>query len=254
MIVCQLYCSKVVDMRVLSVDWDYFIDASAEYRVTCFPDGIEKNDFLDSWVWATRYLEEESLRDIGIREKEYQEVSGKAAIWGSRSRVIAFCESHREILYYIRKYIFNQELEIYNVDFHSDSYPNPEEDCGSWFRVLDRGFPNPGNKYVWVAWEGESEVLSWQDWKATGRKEIVNSLNKIPDQSWDLLFVCRSNSWSPPHLDNQFTKFCTKILSNRGLKDVYATPGILDGRMAGVNAQIEQLTPAYQSFRKKWIK
>lgn len=45
-------------------------------------------------------------------------------------------------------------------------------------------------------------------------KNIVqNSLSDIKDEQFDAIFLCRSDMWTPLHLDKHFTKLCDAIMS-----------------------------------------
>lgn len=64
-------------MRVLSLDWDYFIDATADERFALFPDGGNENMpyGLQNIIWNGRYMshnnpELKQLKDIGIKQGE----------------------------------------------------------------------------------------------------------------------------------------------------------------------------------------
>ena len=54
-------------MRILSIDFDYFIDASIEVRNECFPDGHDNfSPEITKFVWEGRYEFHDNLKDIGL--------------------------------------------------------------------------------------------------------------------------------------------------------------------------------------------
>ena len=53
--------------RFVSIDWDFFIDATAEERLLMFPDGGTENlpDSIKKYVWDSRYSDPR-LEKIGV--------------------------------------------------------------------------------------------------------------------------------------------------------------------------------------------
>ena len=117
---------------------------------------------------------------------------------------ISFAESHKEIYPHLEAILENDPndtLEIVNVDFHHDMYHYGGDtlNCGNWARLITEKYPERV-KYVWVGREdSETELI-------TG--DIVEmsplTLKEVLEGDFDYLFVCRSDAWSPPHLDEHF--------------------------------------------------
>ena len=52
-------------IKVLSIDWDYFVDVTAEQRVLIFPDGHEHFGVnIYNTVWMNKYAECAELEDL----------------------------------------------------------------------------------------------------------------------------------------------------------------------------------------------
>lgn len=116
-------------------------------------------------------------------------------------------DSHKYIYEFVPDYD-TEDIELYNINFHHDTYPTSgttTPDSGNWFRyLLEDG--NVSNGY-WVACE-----QSYRD--DCLPKEI--SLAELPKEGYDLIFVCRSGWWSPPHLDKYFLEYRAEPLRNSG--------------------------------------
>ena len=89
----------------LSIDWDYFIGASAKERMLLFPDGGNENlpAFVLDIIWASRYggsvrLAEQhkdirKIEGIGVLDKELQVLTEYIEKWGVP---VIVAESHSE--------------------------------------------------------------------------------------------------------------------------------------------------------------
>ena len=64
--------------------------------------------------------------------------------------------------------------------------------------------------------------------KNTIDKLISTSLKNIKDMQFDAIFLCRSDTWTPPHLDGYFTELCTCMLDHFG--EIYAEKNITSPR------------------------
>lgn len=59
-------------LNVLSIDWDYFIDADIETRMQLFPDTpSEKYSVsLQNFIWSSRYSSEDDLIRVSVDESK----------------------------------------------------------------------------------------------------------------------------------------------------------------------------------------
>ena len=89
------------------------------------------------------------------------------------------------------------------MDFHHDMYyyhdsTNPVN-CGNWVRELLKVRPNM--KYYWIKREDSETTL-------LGGDEIPESsilpFDRLKELDFDYVYICRSDIWSPPHLDSKF--------------------------------------------------
>ena len=124
-------------MRLLSIDFDYFVDTDDVTRYLKFPDGNdnlpqEVNDFI--WDNCIRCCPE--ISDIGlIKDYDYMcEFLKNHKILSSEKVIVT--DSHREI----EKFFGNpdEHLNLVHIDFHHDMFVTGGNklDCGNWLRFL----------------------------------------------------------------------------------------------------------------------
>lgn len=200
--------------RFLSIDWDFFIDATADQRAILFPDGGNENfpTSLREYIWDSRYRVPE-LSKIGV-SPEYKHLLKMARDFEGDC-VIA--DSHRFAYDFIMQETDpDEEFEVYNIDFHHDlyNYKTGEErvNCGNWGTILREDRPNM--RFVWVKCSDsdtntigdcpvDCDILDYDQFKFRFKKGI--------SKSFEYLYLCRSAMWSPPHLDDKFVRI-VKIL------------------------------------------
>lgn len=207
--------------RILSLDWDYFVNATAKQRALLFPDGGNENISytLQDFIWNSRYSSSPEIKDISLLTEDYHKVECILANFVRKYLYSNVANPHREILVTVsHKWIYDfilqrtnerEQFEVYNVDFHHDMYNLKTEDqevnCGNWVNCLREKRPNM--KYFWIPREdSETEVL--------GGKKVpckTKKLKNIEDFAFDYVFICRSDCWSPPHLDSHFERLWKEI-------------------------------------------
>lgn len=199
--------------KVLSIDWDYFVDASIDFKTLNFPDGGNENlpsSILDS-VWMSRYGQSRELHKIKEDSKELIKlrILLKNSINPHTKVIIA--DSHKDIYKYIGELReTNFPIELYNIDFHHDMYDfgNEEVDCGNWLRkFINAENSSHFDKFMWI--RREDSELSGEE--LLDDNSVVGIPSDMPD-SFQLVFLCRSGVWSPPHLDSKFLSIC-RLLS-----------------------------------------
>lgn len=199
----------------LSIDWDYFIDATATERITLFPDG--GNEFVSSGlsdiIWSGRYSGSmlsaakgfnRKISDMGVLKEEYDLLKKYLARQVGYVESMGVAESHS-----MAYSMFSADLEkneqcvIINIDFHHDLYTNTEGsvDCGNWLTELYR--EGKVSKLHWVAREDSEELPDgYISCSAVQRtKDLASVLAQYPEVEG--IFICRSGVWSPPHLDSK---------------------------------------------------
>lgn len=195
-------------VNLLSIDWDYFINASSFDRANLFPDGGNENlpDHIKNVVWSSHYIDG-SLKKISVdktavdilRKCLKKNLNPGSKIWVYDSHKYAYNHFVSEITQSPCK------VNICNVDFHHDIYNlgDDEIDCGNWLRLLlnDCNIAHA----TWICRDDS-------DMPETGDSlSVSNDLNSILEKSWDAVFICRSSMWSPPHLDKDFIKILNLV-------------------------------------------
>lgn len=205
-------------MKVLSIDWDYFIDASANERATLFPDGGNEEipPFLRNIIWATHY--NDKLRSIGIKENDYNVMKELIA---NNFEKIMIADSHKHIYEFITDDLEDDEIDVYNIDFHHDLYGinnirRQDVDCGNWMVKL---FDEFDCNYFWINQEDSDKKLENENF--CDLKEM--KIEDLKKESFDVLYICRSSVWSPPHLDKYFIEAFCPLLEQTEIPVTYET-------------------------------
>ena len=199
--------------RFLSIDWDFFIDATETQRFMMFPDGGNENlpTSLRDYIWDTYYRNPE-LESIKVTP-DYKYLLTICKTFKGEAFV---ADSHRWAFNFIMDNTeSDEEFEVVNIDFHHDLYNfqtrGGEVNCGNWATMLRKYRPNI--KYSWVycktsdATNGEDEVV---DAELYTMEEFRAKFNDVAED-FQYLFVCRSAVWSPPHLDKKFVRAVKSI-------------------------------------------
>lgn len=206
-------------MNVLSIDWDYFIDCTQDEICFLFPDGGNENIGiqLSNQIWAMHYAKSSysnfsrvnrELKDIGINKESLNFVLLTILNNSKSHTCIQLSESHTTIYDLILETYTRtgEKVDIYNIDHHSDTYNlGSELNCGNWVNYLDT--LNCINNYTWIQNVNTKETLNQRDFEHCNVNTTTDLtiLDNIPH--WDIIFICKSSIWTPPHLDNEFRIF-----------------------------------------------
>ena len=190
--------------RVLSIDFDYFQRVSEDTLKKCYPDGIDNGTEISKVVWASHYADKrqaELLEQVGINEDEL--TLAKQMLTRQKKGVpVLVTNSHRHIYDFIHDYVEKSKgLIVTNVDMHHDfENDNSRVDCGNWIGFLNKEYEH--FKWNWIMNEVTDDMYGLQ--KGFSQDLIRTSLAEIADESYDMVFICRSDIWTPPHLDKYF--------------------------------------------------
>lgn len=197
-------------LNVLSIDWDYFVKVSTEDRMKMFPDGGNENFplGLQSIIWSSYYcygLEECAKTDTRAIRKLKKRMYGQYI----EPMVCLVAESHKHCYQFIKDCARDfgyEDLNVVNIDFHHDIYKNGDEvDCGNWFRKIIEEFDNTDSKFTWVKRDDSDDSVYSDDSDNIPKKlEVTEDIDILFEYDWDIIFVCKSGMWSPPHLDSNF--------------------------------------------------
>lgn len=222
--------------RFLSVDWDFFIDATDVQRITMFPDGGNENlpSSLRDYIWDTYYRNPE-LENLKVTSdyKYFLHIcktfKGESFVSDSHKWAYDFILDNTEP---------DEEFEVYNIDFHHDLYDfrtrGSEVNCGNWATILRRDRPNV--KYKWVKCDTSDIFFNKERVDAEMMSmTIFRMLFQDVAEEFQYLFICRSAVWSPPHLDKKFVRAVKSIKCRLTLEEgitrprPYEVPSEFDG-------------------------
>jgi hypothetical protein len=223
--------------RFLSIDWDYFINATADQRFNLFPDGGNENlpREIQDFLWINRYtpLPGDSALEVVEQFKESVSAIGaidlteiKEIIEGAKKRIDSFriafglklewrsivADSHKNMYDFVMSNTYREEdFAVYNVDFHHDlfNYRTAKEkvNCGNWGTELKNERPNM--QFYWTKREDS-------DTRVIGDIEVecgYRTMKELKEIKFDYVYLCRSSMWSPPHLDKEFNNLARLVLS-----------------------------------------
>lgn len=217
-------------LQVLSVDYDLFQIVSADTIEKHYPDGIDLTDELSKVVWMSHYSEPdglENLLNVKINKHLLSELYGllSGSLYYKLSDVM-ICNSHKHIYPFIREHYDHGDFEkvsIDHLDMHHDMFNgNDALDCGNWLGHIKKEIPtrinwgtNPISRKVYGLTEPEFD-------------SIRTDFSNLTDRVWDIVFLCKSSSWVPPHLDEYFCDLAKFLVLHGG--NVKYEPSIMQSR------------------------
>lgn len=203
-------------------------------RVNFFPDGmVERGVELSSIIWANYYSNPEIYNKLTLKIDEYNELCGLIDNLDSNPSMM-IVNDHKYIYDFVKKLGYT-DFEIWNVDFHSDVYNMGEEvNCGNWGNKLLSEYKN--SKIVWVHDEEEFEYPCELSPEEESRFYIAD-YSEMLIQEYDAIFICKSNGFSPPHLDMYFDGL-VECIDYSGLP--YLKSGGLEDRMPRVEKRVQE--------------
>lgn len=236
-------------MRILSIDFDYFVNPTPLQRTRYFPDGgREMSDTLNAFVWAGAYArskiatkkfgdEKNSLLNVELQKKQLQGIHNIVMAQGSICYMVA--DSHSHAYEFIHENWDGDAIELYNVDFHHDTFDTGAEvHCGNWLR--------------WLLEEGTVDVAYWVN---QSESELEDNMTKVipfselPKTGYDLVYICRSGWWTPPHMDEAFIKYLARpLIENKNGWKVKFQQGIIESRY---NNELKDMVKQELSFCSK---
>ena len=201
-------------MKVLSIDFDYFQDGTKE-QLSMYPDGIDLPPELSDIVWAGKYFYYgEKLRKVSINTRLYQEI---IRILRRQRKDIPVMITNSHVKCY--NFILGQSetnVNLTNVDLHHDFFnDNKRLDCGNWIGKLKEYIVVDSIR--WICREISLDVYGFTRYEEGKLMPICIGLDTIRAENFDLLFICRSDPWVPPHLDEYFNdllKICESHFIN----------------------------------------
>jgi hypothetical protein len=230
------------NMRVLSIDWDYFIkeDPMLDW-------GHREAAFFLNQAWAFRrerpafdpiegflknpdgtfQIVKDDLTKLAPFAGAEEDILNLPCVRGSYN--IATAESHLAILKFLEG---KTNLEIVNIDAHHDIYYRTKNfkdpDCGEWAGSLIYSGRVKSYTQIYPGWRKEKGYEEGNEMGVArwGRKKLGVNMRMTWDKpidviKWnkvDMVFICRSGCWVPPDYDDRFNEFCRRMGVNGILK------------------------------------
>lgn len=230
-------------MKILSIDWDYFIGATALERAALMPDGGNENipQAFQNAIWVSHYIPDanpvikgcrRSLKDIPIRRQELIDLRTLLAATVTKKTRVYIAESHADIFNPLKAITreFTEEFELINIDHHHDCWRYGEDscpvDCGNWLaKVIEQSHDN-----AHVSWVSNPDSEGWElgDLNPKTMRQIGHY------QKFDMVFLCRSGMWSLPHLDKYFLILAQYLNKQCKGNAIYTTPFAKENRWTKV--------------------
>ena len=186
-------------MRILSIDFDYFIDTSIEVRNSLFPVAEEGVTSLTEWLKC--YINFPFLLEIGVVKELDLFLSKKLR----GDYILVSSDTHKDI-----NKIFQQHKDekfiIDNIDFHHDRYclGLPSLNCSNWVEYAMSKYNVI--EYNWYK-RNDSETKS-----LTGEIQCTkHKIEEVFNNEYDYVFLCFSPEWSPIHLRSKYLKLREKL-------------------------------------------
>lgn len=206
--------------RVLSIDFDFFPDVSKKALIY-YPDGLDLPTDISEIVWSTRYTSNGCpIADITINQGLYNQMLDILSRQSFNIPVM-IANSHAKAYDFIIEYYNDKPIELCNVDFHHDLINGNEEmDCGNWISHLIHDYPV--QDFKWIARKTAIDCYNIKKQEQT-ELHIEFDFQSIIEKNFDMVFLCRSDCWLPPHLDSYFdnmVKQCCKHFNNKCLRRI----------------------------------
>lgn len=198
--------------KVLSIDFDFFQKVCKDTILECYPDGHDLPTKLSCIVWGSRYaFQKEKLLNVEADVENIEKIKDIISHMRYYSPVM-ICNSHKYCYNFIsQNYDSNiyDGVELVNIDMHHDLFnDNPELDCGNWISHVMEKFPC---EVSWICNSISKDVYGIDNKRFALIKE---DFSDIYDETFDALFLCRSDAWLPPHLDKNFDDLFQYICEN----------------------------------------
>lgn len=201
-------------LNILSIDFDFFQNVSKKALYRYYPEGLDLPTEISNIVWAGHYsTHNEQILNIKPYKKGLKIV--KKIIKENMPYHAMIRNSHVHCYHFILDYLYDhpeiQTINLYNIDMHHDvSNQNDKLDCGNWIGKLSETLPETVKlNVIWIA--NRVSKYAYGLTSETERKMLHEDINILNNRQFELIFLCRSDNWVPPHLDTEFIELANII-------------------------------------------
>lgn len=239
-------------MNILSIDFDFFQNVTLDV-LGAYPDGVDNTTELSEFIWGEIYsgIDADKIKQVTIRKDEINLI--KQIFLKQKKKIpVMVTNSHKHIYDFIHEHAdINEPLKLVNIDMHHDMFNNNAEletpvlDCGNWVTFITNEYKTD---FSWIANPVSSEMFGLNNVDAGEDIDrlIPLSVDCIKNIQFDAIFMCRSDTWTPPHLDRYFSELCSCLLKKFGT--VYAEQNIFEPRK-----EYQKIAKEHQKAMKKAI-
>lgn len=195
-------------LNVLSIDFDFFQIVDKETLTTKYPDGLDLETSLTEFTWSQYYASNNSIEDLVSVDKEKLLEIVEIVSKQDFQTPIMIANSHKHIYDFILEHKGDsQKLNLVNIDLHHDMFNNNDNvDCGNWVKHIVKKFDD--YNLSWITRKVSKEVYDLDD-----NIPIKYDFREIKDEKFDIIFICRSDTWLPPHLDTDFDNLYKLVIN-----------------------------------------
>lgn len=221
-------------VSVLSIDFDYFQNADLNV-IKEYPDGIDLPAELSTIVWSSKYADPRlgsQIKSVALLDNELlilKELIGRQ----DPAANVMIASSHLAIYDWIHSKIsVGEKFTLHNVDMHHDLFNNNKQvDCGNWVSHIFKDYGRKNVSFRWVVNPITLDMYGFDlDEKSKLEMNISTSLRDLINRQYQYIFLCRSDSWLPPHLDRAFTETALMLYERFSDGEVLAEPSVLRPR------------------------
>lgn len=207
-------------INILSLDFDYFVQATEEVRDSKFPS-VDSEMTVGGIIshlnyWNDYYTKYPEITKITLDKEKIS----KALINIKKSKPSAtnifVARSHKSIMEYVIKDLVTYgKINIVNVDHHHDMHYTGGDklNCSNWLRLTKELFSQDDIHVTWIKNEDSVEI------DITGDKVdipcITTNINHIAKYDYDYIFICLSPEWTPFHLATEYLEFINSVLGTK---------------------------------------
>lgn len=228
-------------LRVLSIDFDFFQKVDQFTLTHCYPDGHDLSTELSEIIWAGYYANPKAKEKLDSVICDTKRLDELMRILKTKPNIPTFiCNSHKFAYHFITDHFIPDEhdsINIINIDMHHDCFNDNEElDCGNWINHIKKLCPK--TTLTWITQPVAIDMYAIDDMKSI----IQTDFSKLKTFAFDILFICRSDIWLPPHLDTHFDQLLT--LMTRITNNIVVENCVLCPR--NIQSLIKRITDAYK--------
>lgn len=229
--------------KILSIDFDYFQNVACS-TLSHYPDGIDLPTDISNLVWTMRYVESyQPIHKVTVNESLLQTVIDTIQ-QQSKSTPVMIVNSHKYAYDFIKEHSCGKDVDLINLDLHHDLFNDSETlDCGNWISHVAKDLKL--KSFTWIGRKTSEKMYDMTEEEKV-RLHFNLGLDTIKDKKFDAIFICRSDNWTPPHLDTYFEKVLT--LCTEMFYDVSVETAILHKR--NIDDNVKQMQEAMNAVRQ----